>query len=261
MPSVSWAPRSLMNVRSIRGPNCCEASVSVTIMTEKTTPTTVMSAPASAARICLAASGEPLITQEGRLQLAVEGGVVDAQRERRTAAPRRRSRRPGSATGWCGASRCASPIRRRTAEDPIPIASPSAGRNSCRPGFPAHLRLRVSDRRASASAHDPLADRAEDEHREVDEAADDHDVWRNQTRCGRWPVRTASRNSAFGCSRARRSRTTAWTSNSTVRCSTPTLALSRPGASGAGSPGRGGRGRGEASRPRLGAPGFRCCRG
>jgi len=55
-----------MNVRSIRGPNCCEASVSVTIMTEKTTPTTVMSAPASAARISLAASGEPLITQEGR---------------------------------------------------------------------------------------------------------------------------------------------------------------------------------------------------
>ena len=56
-----------MNVRSIRGPNCCEASVSVTIMTEKTTPTTVMRAPASAARISLAASGEPLITQEGRL--------------------------------------------------------------------------------------------------------------------------------------------------------------------------------------------------
>ena len=67
MPSVSWAPRSLMNVRSIRGPNCCEASVRVTIMTEKTTPTTVMRAPASAARISLAASGEPLITQEGRL--------------------------------------------------------------------------------------------------------------------------------------------------------------------------------------------------
>src|SRR5277367_1647775 len=56
-----------MNVRNIRGPNCCEASVSVTIMTEKTTPTTVMRAPASAARISLAASGEPLITQEGRL--------------------------------------------------------------------------------------------------------------------------------------------------------------------------------------------------
>ena len=60
-------PRSLMNVRSIRGPNCVDASVSVTIMTENTTPTTVMSAPASDDRICLAASGEPLITHDGSL--------------------------------------------------------------------------------------------------------------------------------------------------------------------------------------------------
>src|SRR5450756_3156933 len=56
-----------MNVRSIRGPNWVEASVSVTIMTENTTPTTVMSDPASDDRICLAASGDPLITQVGRL--------------------------------------------------------------------------------------------------------------------------------------------------------------------------------------------------
>jgi hypothetical protein len=65
VPRVSWLPRSLMNVRSIRGPNCCDASVSATIMMEKTTPTTVMSAPASDERICLAASGEPLITHDG----------------------------------------------------------------------------------------------------------------------------------------------------------------------------------------------------
>ena len=65
VPRVSWLPRSLIKVRSIRGPNCCDASVSVTITTEKTTPTTVISAPASDDRICLAASGEPLITHDG----------------------------------------------------------------------------------------------------------------------------------------------------------------------------------------------------
>src|ERR1700761_9936 len=58
-----------MNVRSIRGPNCCDASVSATIMTEKTTPTTVMSDPASDDRISLAASGEPLITHDGSRSL------------------------------------------------------------------------------------------------------------------------------------------------------------------------------------------------
>ena len=45
-----------MNVRSIRGLNWLEASVSVTIMIENTTPTTVISAAASDDRICLAAS-------------------------------------------------------------------------------------------------------------------------------------------------------------------------------------------------------------
>jgi len=33
-----------MKLRNIRGPNCVEASVSATIMIEKTTPTTVMTA-------------------------------------------------------------------------------------------------------------------------------------------------------------------------------------------------------------------------
>ena len=49
----------------MRGPNCCDARVSVTITMENTTPTTVMIAPASDDRICLAASGEPLITHDG----------------------------------------------------------------------------------------------------------------------------------------------------------------------------------------------------
>ena len=54
-----------MKLRSIRGPNCVEASVSVTIMIENTTPTTVMTAAASAVRICRAASAVPLMTHAG----------------------------------------------------------------------------------------------------------------------------------------------------------------------------------------------------
>ena len=54
-----------MKLRSIRGPNCVDASVSVTIMIEKTTPTTVMTAAASAVRIWRAASAVPLTTHDG----------------------------------------------------------------------------------------------------------------------------------------------------------------------------------------------------
>ena len=54
-----------MKLRSIRGPNCVEASVSVTIVIENTSVTTVMTAAAIAVRICLAASGVPLITKFG----------------------------------------------------------------------------------------------------------------------------------------------------------------------------------------------------
>ena len=42
VPSVIWVPRSRMELRSIRGPNCVDASVRATIVIEKTTPTTVM---------------------------------------------------------------------------------------------------------------------------------------------------------------------------------------------------------------------------
>ena len=54
-----------MKLRSMRGPNCVEASVSVTIVIENTSPTTVMTAAAIAVRICRAASAEPQITHDG----------------------------------------------------------------------------------------------------------------------------------------------------------------------------------------------------
>ena len=66
LPSVSCVMRSRMKLRSMRGPNCVEASVSVTIVIEKTSVTTVITAAAIVVRICLAASGVPLITHEGK---------------------------------------------------------------------------------------------------------------------------------------------------------------------------------------------------
>ena len=48
-----------MKLRSIRGPNWVEASVSVTIVIEKTTPTTVITAAASVVTISRAASALP----------------------------------------------------------------------------------------------------------------------------------------------------------------------------------------------------------
>ena len=58
--------RSRMKLRSIRGPNWVEASVSVTIVIEKTSVTTVTTAAAIAVRISRAASALPLITNDGR---------------------------------------------------------------------------------------------------------------------------------------------------------------------------------------------------
>ena len=54
-----------MKLRSMRGPNWVEVSVSATITIENTTPTTVMIAAATAVRICRAASADPLIAQPG----------------------------------------------------------------------------------------------------------------------------------------------------------------------------------------------------
>ena len=58
--------RSRMKLRSILGPNCVDASVSVTMVIEKTSVTTVMTAAAIAVRIWRAASGLPLMTKLGR---------------------------------------------------------------------------------------------------------------------------------------------------------------------------------------------------
>ena len=66
MPSVTCVIQSRMKLRSMRGPNCVEASVSVTIVIEKTSVTTVITAAAIAVRICRAASAVPLITNDGR---------------------------------------------------------------------------------------------------------------------------------------------------------------------------------------------------
>ena len=68
VPRVTWVPRSRMKFRSIRGPNWVDASVRVTRMMEKTTPTTVMMAAAIVVRICRAASALPLITQPGSVK-------------------------------------------------------------------------------------------------------------------------------------------------------------------------------------------------
>src|SRR5450755_701213 len=69
VPSVNCVPRSRMKLRSMRGPNCVEASVRVTIVIENTTPTTVITAAASVVRIWRAASAEPKITHEGSLSV------------------------------------------------------------------------------------------------------------------------------------------------------------------------------------------------
>ena len=65
-----------MKLRSIRGPNWVEISVSATITIENTTPTTVMIAAAMVVRICLAASGEPLSAQDGIPETAVKRSPV-----------------------------------------------------------------------------------------------------------------------------------------------------------------------------------------
>jgi hypothetical protein len=54
-----------MKLRSIRGPNCWEANVRATMVTENTTPTTVMTAAAMAPRRLRAASAEPCSNQAG----------------------------------------------------------------------------------------------------------------------------------------------------------------------------------------------------
>ena len=68
VPSVIWVPRSRTKLRSMRGPNCVDASVSATIVMENTRPTTVMTAAAIPIRIWRAASAEPLFTHDGSVR-------------------------------------------------------------------------------------------------------------------------------------------------------------------------------------------------
>ena len=69
VPSVNWVPRSRMKLRSILGPNCVEARVSVTIVIENTIPVTVITAAASVVRIWRAASAVPNSIQDGSVML------------------------------------------------------------------------------------------------------------------------------------------------------------------------------------------------
>ena len=78
VPSVNWVPRSRMKLRSILGPNCVEASVSVTIVIEKTIPTTVITAAASDVRICRAASAVPNSIHEGNTMLPLKAALSSA---------------------------------------------------------------------------------------------------------------------------------------------------------------------------------------
>ena len=67
VPSVSWVPRARMKLRSILGPNCWDASVRATMVTEKITPSTVMIPAASALSSCRAPSALSSRTHAGKL--------------------------------------------------------------------------------------------------------------------------------------------------------------------------------------------------
>ncbi len=69
MPRVTWFPMSRTKLRIIRGPNCCEASVSAKMVMENTTPITVMTAAAMAMRTWRSASALPVRIQTGSLRL------------------------------------------------------------------------------------------------------------------------------------------------------------------------------------------------
>ncbi len=64
-PSVNWLPTSRTKFRIMRGPNCWEARVSATIVTENTTPTTVMMAAAIPMSTSRPAAALPEAIQNG----------------------------------------------------------------------------------------------------------------------------------------------------------------------------------------------------
>ena len=128
-----------MKLRSMRGPNWVEASVSVTIVIENTSVTTVITAAAIAVRICRAASALPLITNDGRVPAFRRRRRGRARRCRRTARPRARSATVGTATGSCAAPRAA----RRRARDPRPHGRMLHGRRHWRRRSAARVALEV----------------------------------------------------------------------------------------------------------------------
>src|SRR5665213_3410152 len=80
-PSVIWFPVSRMKCRIMRGPNCCDASVSARMVIEKTTPTVVMMAAAMAIKTCRPASALPVLTHQVSLPWWVRTGSADAGRQ------------------------------------------------------------------------------------------------------------------------------------------------------------------------------------
>ena len=67
-PRVTWLPTSRTKFRIMRGPNCWEAKVTARIVTEKTTPTTVMTAAAIEIRISRPASALSVRIQKGSVR-------------------------------------------------------------------------------------------------------------------------------------------------------------------------------------------------
>lgn len=60
VPSTTWLPRSRRKFRHSRGPNCCDARVSATMVMENVTPATVIIDAAIVESTARAPSGPPV---------------------------------------------------------------------------------------------------------------------------------------------------------------------------------------------------------
>jgi len=125
-----------MKLRSIRGPNCVEASVSATIVIENTTPTTVITARRHRRQDLARPSAPGWMTHRRAARSRRCGRRGRARRCRRIPAPRAAPRATARATGWCAAfSRRQAGIR-EVSERMSGVSGVSWQRRSCRPGFP-----------------------------------------------------------------------------------------------------------------------------
>ena len=142
---------SRMNFRNIRGPNCWEASVRTTMVTEKTTPATVMTAAAIALRTLGRRRASPL-DPRGQGDMPVVGGAVEAVGDGEE--EDRRQHHEGRRQPQIRSQGFAAPGGQPTVEQRSVHVPP----DECRPGFPAlrdeSLRrsLATSDYAASTSA-------------------------------------------------------------------------------------------------------------